>query len=51
MFLDFYADMGTPEDFYWYTLEAAPPDDIHWMTPEELIRFRMTSPGPPQGER
>ncbi len=31
-YLDYYIDMKIPTDFYWYTLEAAPADDIHWMT-------------------
>lgn len=30
--------LGSP-DFYWFTLRAAPSDDIYEMTREELIRF------------
>ena len=36
LYLDFYEEMGTPAAFYWYTLRAAPPDDIHWMTEAEI---------------
>lgn len=45
MFVEFYEEMGTPESFYWYTLEAARPEDIHWMTPDEMTRFQIASPG------
>jgi len=41
MYLDFYREMGIPDEFYWYTLEAASADGIHWMTEEELERFDM----------
>gem|GEM_PF-555140 len=44
-YLEFYREMGIPEAFYWYTLEAAPADDIHWMTDEELERFGVLSDG------
>lgn len=43
-YLDFYRDMGVPTEFYWYTLEAAPPESVHWMTPAECQRFRVESP-------
>ena len=36
--LNYYRDMGIPEDFYWFTLRAAPPDGMHWMTEEEMAR-------------
>ena len=39
MYLDYYREMGVPEAFYWFTLNAAPADDIHWMSPEEMKRF------------
>lgn len=40
-YLDFYRKVGVPEDFYWYTLEAAPADDIHIMTEEEIGRYNV----------
>ena len=40
-YLDYYRDIGIPEAFYWFTLEAAPPDDIHWMTEEEMQKYRI----------
>ena len=40
-YLDYYRDMGIPEAFYWFTLEAAPPDAVHWMSEEEMARYRI----------
>lgn len=40
-YLDYYRDMGIPEDFYWFTLQAAPPEDVHWMTEEEMARYSV----------
>ena len=53
MYLAYYADLAISEDFYWFTLESASAEDIHWMTEEELIRFgalNTSSPAPqPEG--
>ena len=38
-YLDYYKAIGIPVDFYWYTLEAAKADSIHWMTPQEIGRY------------
>ena len=40
-YLDYYRDMGIPEDFYWFTLRAAPPDGVHWMTEAEMETYRI----------
>lgn len=29
------------EDFYYFTINAAPDNDIHWMTDEELKRYKI----------
>lgn len=39
LYLDYYAEVGIDEAFYWFTLEAAPADDIHWMTSGELATY------------
>ena len=39
LYLDYYAEMGIPAEFYWYTLTAAPAEDIHWMTEDEIERY------------
>ena len=50
LYLNYYENMEIPESFYWFTLEAAPVDDIHWMTAEEVDRFDLTtSPAPGLG--
>ncbi len=38
-YLEFYREVEVPEAFYWYTLESASPDDVHWMTRAEMDRF------------
>lgn len=38
-YLDYYKEMAIPASFYWYTLDAASADDIHWMTPQEILAF------------
>lgn len=41
MYLDYCDDMGIPQSFYWYTLEAAPAEEIHYMTEDELAKYNM----------
>lgn len=43
MFLEFYREMEIPEDFYWFTLEAAPSQRIHWMSDEEIVLYGLTT--------
>lgn len=42
-YLNYYVEMGIPTDFYWYTLEAAPADSIHWMTLSEITKFKVVT--------
>ncbi len=42
-YLNYYAKMNIPLDFYWYTLEAAPADDIHWMTSKEMEQYNVAT--------
>lgn len=46
-YLDYFADMGIDEEFYWFTLEAAPPEGIHYLTPDEIERFGLVTGTPP----
>lgn len=39
IYLDYYNAIGITTDFYWYTLEAASADSIHWMTAEEIALY------------
>jgi len=43
LYLDFYRDIDIEEEFYWFTLGAAGPDDIHWMTPEDIARYGVVT--------
>lgn len=38
-FLDYYRDIGISDEFYWFTLQAAPPEGMYFMTREEMTRF------------
>ncbi len=38
-YLDYYKAIGINTDFYWYTLEAAPADNIHWMKEQEISQY------------
>ncbi|MCH2143167.1 MAG: alpha/beta hydrolase fold domain-containing protein, partial [Phycisphaerales bacterium] len=44
LYLEYGREMGIPDAFYWFTIEAAPPDDIHWMTPEEIDQYQLVEP-------
>ena len=48
-YINYYTQIGfTPKqasDFYFFTIDAAPARDIHWMTPAEIERYGLlTSP-------
>lgn len=38
---EYIEDMLGKDDFYWYTIYAAPADDIHYMTNEEILKYNM----------
>ncbi|MEM7047872.1 MAG: hypothetical protein AAF442_09555 [Pseudomonadota bacterium] len=42
-YLSYYRDMGTPQDFYWFTLTVADLDEVHWMTRREIDHFDMVT--------
>ncbi|NOD32505.1 alpha/beta hydrolase [Ruegeria atlantica] len=46
-YLDYFKDIGVDEEFYWYTLFAAPADSMHWMTTAEANRFDLSTKGAP----
>ncbi len=47
-YLDYFQDIGVDDEFYWFTLEAAPADQMHWMTAAETDRFDMTTRAAPR---
>ena len=42
-YLAYYSEMGIPTEFYWFTLEAAPVEDFHVMTPAEIDQYKITT--------
>jgi beta-lactamase class D len=40
---DYIRDMLGSEDFYWFTIYAAPADSIYWMTDSEIERFKIAT--------
>lgn len=42
-YLSYYADLGIDPDFYWFTIEAAPADGMHWITADEAARFAVST--------
>ncbi len=47
-YIEFYMQIGfsrrQAEDFYYFTINAAPSDDIHWMTPDEIRKYGIETP-------
>ncbi len=42
----FLSKMSVDPDFYEFTRSAAGPDDIHWLSVEEMLRFRLITKDP-----
>jgi hypothetical protein len=42
-YLEFYDDMQIDKAFYWYTIDAAPADDMHWMNAGEARAFGLAT--------
>jgi len=43
LYLKYYREMSIPEAFYWYTLDAAPADDILWMTQADILKYQVVT--------
>lgn len=43
-FLDYYDAIGVSREFYFFTLQAAPPSGMHNMTAQERITYNMETP-------
>ncbi|MBL6663791.1 MAG: hypothetical protein ISP71_06790 [Flavobacteriales bacterium] len=39
LFLGFYKSINIDTSFYWFTLQSASADSIHWLTYDEMIRY------------
>jgi len=47
-YISYYKEMGfsaaDAEAFYYFTINAAPAADVHWMTDAEVIQFKLLKP-------
>lgn len=43
MFLDYMREISIPEKFYWYTIEAAPADGMHYMSEADIQSFGLAT--------
>lgn len=42
-YVNFYLEMGVPEGFYWFSLDAAPADRVYFLSPEEVYDFQLAT--------
>lgn len=46
-YISYYTSIGFSEEeaeaFYYFTINAAPPEDIHWMTEEEILEYKIVT--------
>ena len=47
-YIDYYIEMGLSqeeaESFYYFTINAAPAADVHWMTEAEIAQYKLLKP-------
>ena len=41
--IGYYTSLGIPEDFYWFTVKAAPFESMYYMSRRELKRFKIVT--------
>lgn len=41
LFIEMYNAIDVDTAFYWFTLKAAPANDIHWMTEDEIVKYNF----------
>lgn len=42
-YVNFYLEMGVPDRFYWFSLDAAPADRVYFLSPEEVYDFQLAT--------
>ncbi|MBJ7549059.1 alpha/beta hydrolase [Marinomonas ostreistagni] len=42
-YVNFYLEMGVPERFYWFTLDAAPAERVYFLSPEEIYDYQLVT--------
>lgn len=43
LYLNYYRSIGISPQFYWYTLDAAGADEMHWASVGEMNKFKMAT--------
>ncbi|MEM9572997.1 MAG: alpha/beta hydrolase [Pseudomonadota bacterium] len=43
IYLDYFSAVDCPVSFYWFTLEAAPADGMHYMSETELLDYQVAT--------
>ena len=43
VYVNFYLEMGVPELFYWFSLDAAPADRVYFLSPEETYDYQLAT--------
>jgi hypothetical protein len=42
-YVNFYLEMGVPDRFYWFSLDAAPADRVYFLSPEEVYDYQLAT--------
>lgn len=42
-YINFYLEMGVPERFYWFSLDAAPANRVYFLSPEEMYDYQLAT--------
>lgn len=40
-YIAYYEEIGIGADFYWFFISSAPPNDMYWLTKEDIERFGL----------
>lgn len=49
-YVDFYTDIDINPDFYWFTLQAADADNMHYVSKADMANFGMVTGALPSGK-
>ncbi|MGB3600280.1 MAG: alpha/beta hydrolase [Marinomonas sp.] len=42
-YVNFYLEMGVPERFYWFSIQAAPASRVYFLSPEEMYDYQLVT--------
>ena len=51
LYEDFYKEISIDPDFYWFTIQAADAENIHWMRSSEVNLYGISTRKPTESER